>query len=249
MSYTEEQTGIIYGTIVPETSMEGTLAIGAPSSWNEITGKPETFPPSTHNHDDRYYTETETNSLLSAKANTSDLSTVATSGSYNDLSSKPTIPTISVSSTGTSTDEVGYITINGIEKKLPSGEGGGATLYQHNVEARYTNDTTTYTYYFTTQITTTSATPITYATFLNVFMNYAGSGKYIPATGFYCPANGASHIIIGFSIHNNSRGEPTYCRFLYVNYGTGGGSDSFSTNGTSQKPYFNQLIDTVVQIN
>jgi microcystin-dependent protein len=31
---------------------------------------------------------------LAAKANTSSLSTVATSGSYNDLSSKPTIPTL-----------------------------------------------------------------------------------------------------------------------------------------------------------
>lgn len=34
------------------------------------------------------------NSALENKANTSDLSTVATSGSYNDLSNKPTIPTV-----------------------------------------------------------------------------------------------------------------------------------------------------------
>lgn len=40
-----------------------------------------------------YYTKTEVNNLLNAKANTSSLSTVATSGSYNDLSNKPTIPT------------------------------------------------------------------------------------------------------------------------------------------------------------
>lgn len=40
-----------------------------------------------------YYNKTETNTLLNAKANTNDLSTVATSGSYNDLSNKPTIPT------------------------------------------------------------------------------------------------------------------------------------------------------------
>lgn len=54
-----------------------------------------------HTHDSRYYTETETNTLLAAKANTNHtqaastitgLSTVATSGSYNDLSNKPTIP-------------------------------------------------------------------------------------------------------------------------------------------------------------
>lgn len=40
-----------------------------------------------------YYNKTEVDNLLSAKVNSSDLSTVATSGSYNDLSNKPTIPT------------------------------------------------------------------------------------------------------------------------------------------------------------
>ena len=41
-----------------------------------------------HTHDDRYYTETETNSLLNNKLNIED----AFSGSYNDLTNKPTIP-------------------------------------------------------------------------------------------------------------------------------------------------------------
>lgn len=40
-----------------------------------------------------YYTKTEINALLSAKANTADLATVATSGDYSDLSNTPTIPT------------------------------------------------------------------------------------------------------------------------------------------------------------
>ena len=37
-------------------------------SYNNITDVPSTFAPSSHNHDDRYYTETETDSLLAAKA-------------------------------------------------------------------------------------------------------------------------------------------------------------------------------------
>ena len=37
----------------------------------EVTNKPSTFPPAAHNHDDRYYTETETDTLLAGKANTS----------------------------------------------------------------------------------------------------------------------------------------------------------------------------------
>lgn len=38
--------------------------------------------------------QTDLDTALDAKANTSDLATVATSGSYNDLSNKPTIPTV-----------------------------------------------------------------------------------------------------------------------------------------------------------
>lgn len=34
-------------------------------TWTSITGKPNSFLPSAHSHDDRYYTETEIDSLLS----------------------------------------------------------------------------------------------------------------------------------------------------------------------------------------
>ena len=52
------------------------------------------------------YSKSETDTLLSAKANTSDLSTVATSGSYTDLLNKPTIPT----NVSDLTNDSGYIT-------------------------------------------------------------------------------------------------------------------------------------------
>lgn len=39
--------------------------------WSGVTGKPSTFAPSSHTHDDRYYTESEINSKLSGKANSS----------------------------------------------------------------------------------------------------------------------------------------------------------------------------------
>ena len=54
-----------------------------------------TFDPTNYYTKSQFYTKTETNGLLSAKANTSALSTVAFSGSYNDLSNKPTIPDVS----------------------------------------------------------------------------------------------------------------------------------------------------------
>lgn len=54
-----------------------------------------TFDPTNYYTKSQLYTKTETNGLLSAKVNTSALSTVAFSGSYNDLSNKPTIPDVS----------------------------------------------------------------------------------------------------------------------------------------------------------
>lgn len=45
-----------------------------------------------------YYTKSETNSLLNDKADTSSLATVATSGDYDDLLNKPTIPSAQVNS-------------------------------------------------------------------------------------------------------------------------------------------------------
>lgn len=39
--------------------------------WSGVSGKPSTFTPSAHTHDDRYYTESEINSKLSGKANSS----------------------------------------------------------------------------------------------------------------------------------------------------------------------------------
>ena len=37
-------------------------------AWGNVTGKPSTFTPSAHNHDDRYYTESEIDTKLSGKS-------------------------------------------------------------------------------------------------------------------------------------------------------------------------------------
>lgn len=57
------------------------------------------------------YTKSQTDTLLNAKANTSDLATVATTGNYNDLTNKPTIPAAQVQSNWTQSDntKVDYI--------------------------------------------------------------------------------------------------------------------------------------------
>ncbi len=71
-----------------------------------------------------YYTKTEINALLSAKANTADLAAVATSGSYTDLSNTPTIPAAQVQSDWNQSDStaVDYI------KNKPSIPSGGDTV-------------------------------------------------------------------------------------------------------------------------
>jgi len=56
-----------------------------------------------------YYTKTNTDTLLSSKANSADLATVATSGSYDDLENKPTIPTVP-SNVSAFNNDAGYLT-------------------------------------------------------------------------------------------------------------------------------------------
>ena len=56
-------------------------------AWGNISGKPSTYAPSSHTHDDRYYTESEMNTKLNAKA-ASDVVTIS--------STKPTSNTCKI---------------------------------------------------------------------------------------------------------------------------------------------------------
>ena len=81
-------------------------------TFNEITNKPSTYTPSSHTH-----TSTEVTGL----------STVATSGSYNDLKNKPTIPSAYTLPTA-SADTLGGVKVGGglsITNGVLSATGGG----------------------------------------------------------------------------------------------------------------------------
>lgn len=53
------------------------IELGGAVAWDDVTGKPATFPPESHTH---------------AASDITGLAAVATSGSYDDLSDTPTIP-------------------------------------------------------------------------------------------------------------------------------------------------------------
>lgn len=68
-------------------------------TWNTDAGKQTVNIPLSAIFDpSNYYTKNETDTLLSAKANSSSLATVATSGDYDDLTNKPSIPAAQVQS-------------------------------------------------------------------------------------------------------------------------------------------------------
>ena len=53
------------------TNISGNAATASSVTWGNVSGKPSAFTPASHTHDDRYYTESEINTKLNAKANSS----------------------------------------------------------------------------------------------------------------------------------------------------------------------------------
>ena len=87
-------------TVTPKGGTAQTVTIGKPATagtadtakavaWSNVSGKPSTYTPSTHTH------------TISQITDFPELSTVATSGSYDDLTDKPTIPSYTNATTTT----------------------------------------------------------------------------------------------------------------------------------------------------
>lgn len=68
-AYNAQATGYDVGTVSYARSAGAV-------EWGNISGKPSTYAPSSHTHDDRYYTESEMNTKLNAKA-ASDVITIS----------------------------------------------------------------------------------------------------------------------------------------------------------------------------
>lgn len=68
--------------------------------WSGVSGKPSTFTPASHTHDDRYYTESEVDSKLSGKANSSHTHTKSQITDFPTSMKNPN--SLSISLNGTS---------------------------------------------------------------------------------------------------------------------------------------------------
>lgn len=70
----------VSGNTLTITKKDNSTVVFTPNEsvdWANVTNKPATFTPSAHNHDDRYYTESEVDTKLSAKAGTAVATTSA----------------------------------------------------------------------------------------------------------------------------------------------------------------------------
>lgn len=90
LAYVDASDFVVDGMVEDVRIENGNLVI----DFNTDSGITDISIPLTDIFDpSNYYTKTEVDTALATKANSSSLSTVATTGSYNDLTDKPTIPT------------------------------------------------------------------------------------------------------------------------------------------------------------
>ena len=78
-AYTAQATGYDVGNVAYASSAGSANSV----LWGNVSGKPSTYAPSSHTHDDRYYTESEMNTKLNAKA-ASDIVTISSTKPTSD---------------------------------------------------------------------------------------------------------------------------------------------------------------------
>lgn len=162
--------------------------------WSGVSGKPSTFTPSSHTHDDRYYTESEINSKLSGKANSSHTHTKSqitdfpTSMPASDVyswakqSSKPSYSASEVGAVPTSRTVNGKALSSNIS--LSAGDvGAAASSHTHNYagsshaggNANWANGSTYANYSYNDKPITTAGTGAAYTASVSSLTLVAGA--------------------------------------------------------------------------
>lgn len=106
LTYIDATAFIKDGMVDTVAIQNGNLVI----TFNTDAGKqPISIPLTDIFNPNNYYTKSDVDTALSAKANSADLATVATSGDYDDLTNKPTIPVVPTN-VSAFTNDAGYLT-------------------------------------------------------------------------------------------------------------------------------------------
>lgn len=142
VAYIDATPFVVDGMVDTVEITGGNLVI----TWNTDAGKQSTSIPLTDIFNpDNYYNKTDTDTLLAAKVNSADLAAVATSGDYDDLDNKPTIPTVPTN-VSAFTNDAGYttnegtitgITMNGVSKGTSGIVDLGTVITEHQSLAGY----------------------------------------------------------------------------------------------------------------
>ena len=95
---TIKRNNTIIGDFTADQATDEDINIVVPENTSDLNNDSDFITSSDLPDMNNYYDKTETDTLLGAKADTSSLATVATTGNYNDLSNKPSIPAAQVNS-------------------------------------------------------------------------------------------------------------------------------------------------------
>lgn len=133
------QNKVITSALNAKANTSSLASVATSGNYNDLSNKPTipTVPTnvSAFTNDagyitsvpSEYVTETELSTAIAGKANTADLATVATSGSYADLTNKPTIPTVPTN-VSAFTNDAHYITASGAPVQSVNGQTGAVTV-------------------------------------------------------------------------------------------------------------------------
>lgn len=133
------QNKVITNALNAKANTSSLASVATTGNYNDLSNKPTipTVPTnvSAFTNDagyitsvpSEYVTESELTTAIAGKANTADLATVATSGSYADLTNKPTIPTVPTN-VSAFTNDAHYITASGAPVQSVNGQTGAVTV-------------------------------------------------------------------------------------------------------------------------
>jgi len=207
-----------------------------------------------------YYTKTEIDTNLSAKVDNSDLSAVATSGSYSDLTDKPSIPTVSSTYSATSKNAM-----NGVAIASAISEKADTSLFTKNgLYITTTNSTTEWSraYYSdsakstlvwleqggyikcTTSVKSGSSTAVS-ITLPTAYNNgYYARSAFTVQPGFSCtfaePSSSAGGSALSVTVYNNTSSAQAPTGIWWQTAGIPSELDSGGTAGDGMDPGFEE---------